>query len=70
MEDFNYKKGEGIKISFSYTDEFNQTTRLDRTFSKAVTEEDGSFDLLVHEFKHFMGTMFLESLVDKIKIEE
>lgn len=58
-----------VKIDFLFQDEYNQESRLVKTFNPTVFEDQDTFDFLVDEFKNFMLSIgFTLELVDKIVI--
>lgn len=58
-----------INIKFSYTDEFSQTTNVDKSVNYCVVEDEGSFEYLVDEFKSFLLVAgFSREAVDSIEI--
>lgn len=60
-----------LKLSFSFTDEFNQESTMTKTFTEDVFEVTTTFDLLVDEFKNFLiASGFPKDMVDSIIIEE
>ena len=68
IEDKNESK---VKIDFSYTDEFNNKSRLIKTLMKVDSEIQTQIELLVEEFKCFlMGVVFSPETVEMIQIVE
>lgn len=60
-----------LKMSFYYKDEFNQTSRLTKTFTDSNIEFVSHFELLLDEFKKFLiSSGFSPESVDKIQIIE
>lgn len=55
----------GIKLSFSFTDEFGETTTLEKTYND--DSEIGTLSWLVDQFKYFLHAYgFSEYMIDKI----
>jgi hypothetical protein len=60
-----------LKISFSFTDEFNQESILTKTITDHVLDDIPTFDLLVDEFKKFLlASGFSENSVKQLQIVE
>ena len=53
------------EITFSFTDDYNETTCLHKTFSE--NDDIGKIDWLLDEFKYFLLAMsFSEDMTDRI----
>ena len=62
MDDNKY-----IKLNFTYIDEFDQESTLNKTLSTCVFEDTDELEVLLDEFKLFLiGSGFSNRLVDKI----
>ena len=62
---------EHVNISFSFTDEFDQKSEMNKTISMDSIDLSSQFEVLVEEFKNFMlMTGFAQSSVNKIQIVE
>jgi hypothetical protein len=58
-----------IKVSFNYTDEFNQVSEMSKTYDNTVLEISSPFEILVEEFKLFLlGAGYSQKLVDTIAL--
>jgi len=58
-----------ITTDFAYTDEFNEETRLRKTFTQTVLIDNTPLEFIVEEFKKFLlGAGFSDSSVEKIVI--
>jgi hypothetical protein len=56
-----------LRVSFSYTDEFDQISSLTKTLDESVLTDSTPFDMLINEFKCFLkGAGFANETVDKI----
>ena len=54
-----------IRLTFSFTDEYNETTTLDRTYNDC--SDIGKLDWLLDEFKYFLRAYgFNESMTNNI----
>ena len=59
-----------LKTSFSYTDEFGETTTLTKELTQDVLQ-DGEVDFLLGEFKFFLLSIgYTSNCVDKIQYNE
>lgn len=57
-----------LKTSFSFTDEFNQTSTLTKNYTEAVLMDTNTLEFLLEEFKYFLKSMgFSSENVDKIQ---
>jgi hypothetical protein len=60
-----------IKVNFSYTDEFEQTTTLMKEYTEAVLLDTTEFEFLIDEFKKFLcASGFNMSTIDALQIVE
>lgn len=60
-----------LKINFSFTDEFNQESRVVKNFTGAVLIDRTQFEFLVDEFKLFLlACGHSQETVDMIQIIE
>jgi len=61
-----------LKVNFSFTDEHNQTTTINKTVNECVLEcYDGTMSFLLDQFKEFLlGSGFSETNVNAITIVE
>lgn len=58
-----------IKTSFSYTDEFSQETKLEKTYTEAVFMDQGSLEFQLEEFKSFLSAQgFSKEHIEKIQL--
>jgi hypothetical protein len=58
-----------LKIDFSFTNEFGQESRVIKTYTPYVLQDQTCFDFLVEEFKMFMSAAGFTN-VDKITVIE
>lgn len=60
-----------IKLHFSYTDELNQESTLNKTLSSDAVYYSSSFEVLLEQFKQFMkASGFDEEMVNRIQLIE
>jgi hypothetical protein len=60
-----------LKIGFSYTDEFGQETKLEKTFTDAVFLDQSNLEFQLNEFKRFLLAQgHSRENVDKIQFIE
>ena len=58
-----------LKVGFYHTDEFGQTTKLDKTFNAEILNTISPFELLIDEFKYFLiSDGFSQDLVNQIQV--
>lgn len=60
-----------LKLKFSYTDEFGQTTEMNKSINTSILECCGELYFMVDQFKEFLlGAGFSQDLVNTIQILE
>ncbi len=60
-----------IMTEFAYTDEFNEETRIRKTFTQSALMYNTTLEFLVEEFKKFLlGAGFANESVEKIVVLE
>lgn len=66
-----YKEELGYRVSFSFTDNFNQTTTLEKTLAECQSVDSNDLEMLLDQFKMFLKACgFSDALVDSIYIED
>lgn len=65
------KENSYVRIEFSYTDQFDQETTLNKKLSTCVFNDMTELEMLVDEFKEFLiAAGHYQGNVDRIQIED
>ncbi|PRR87377.1 hypothetical protein [Bacillus atrophaeus] len=62
-----------LQIELSFTDEFNQASRMYKSFDPNILDNhhEGSLGLLLEEFKKFLSVVgYCEKDIDRIKLKD